>query len=468
MKKKTTAVSPIRVGDSSGERRTIYTALEVTETENSEGVPIYTSKIIRYLNHRLEGSLVIAEGTTENPGVFTPTQFATVEEKKLLQGGGILLKTLKQQVNTIKKRFGRSPISAQQKEELAKIASGAASQLIAAAGDPQGGRKNPLSFSTNSLNTLSGRGSETPSVAVGRNSSGSNGGSGGSSGVNRRYPDLKYPETLNVNQDTLRIAILKFEGRQFAKANADGTGGKLAFADRSSWTKRSIGSVVLPVPTAVSDSNSASWGEDKMNAGQMMASEIAMQAITGGVGTGIDAAEKALDAGTMQGKDEVKDALKQYFVGQATGVKGILARTEGKIINPNMELIFNSPQLRDFSFTWKMSPRSEAESIVIKKIIRMFKQSMAPKKTEAELFLRAPNTYKLQFIHAATRKEHDFLPLIKECAMTGFNVNYTPDGNYATYRNSAMVAVELSFTFKELEPIFNNDYGNDGDSSIGY
>ena len=465
-KKVASQVSPIRVGDSSGERRTIYTALEVTETENSEGVPIYTSKIIRYLNHRLDGPLSIAEGTTENPGVFTPTQFATVEEKKLLQGGGILLKTLKQQVNSIKKEFGRSPISAQQKQELSKIASGAASQLIAIAGDPQGGRKNPLSFSTNSLNTLSGRGSETPSVAVGGNSSGSSGGSGGSSGVNRKYPDLKYPETLNVNQDTLRIAILKFDGRQFAKANEDGTGGKLAFANRSAWKPRSIGSVILPVPTAVSDSNSASWGEDKMNAGQMMASEIAMKAI-GGEGA-VDATEKGIDAAKLEGGDDVKDALKQYFVGQATGVKGILARTEGKIINPNMELIFNSPQLRDFSFTWKMSPRSEKESIVIKKIIRMFKQSMAPKKTESELFLRAPNTYKLQFIHAATRKEHNFLPLIKECAMTGFNVNYTPDGNYATYRNSAMVAVELSFTFKELEPIFNNDYENDGDSSIGY
>ena len=457
MKKKTTGVSPIRVGDSSGERRTIYTALEVTETENSEGVPIYTSKIIRYLNHRLEGSLVIAEGTTENPGVFTPTQFATKEEKKLLQGGGILLKTLKQQVNSIKKEFGRSPISAQQKQELAKIASGAASQLIAAAGDPQGGRKNPLSFSTNSLSTLDGRGSEAPSIPIGGNSSGSGGGGGG--GARTSYPTRRYPETLNVNQDKLRISILKFEGRKFA-------GGKLAFADRSAWKPRSIGSVTLPVPTAVSDSNSASWGEDKMNAGQMMASNIAMKAI-GGEGA-VDATKEGIDAAKGIGSDEVKDALKQYYVGQATGVKGILARTEGKIINPNMELIFNSPQLRDFSFTWKMSPRSEAESIVIKKIIRMFKQSMAPKKTEAELFLRAPNTYKLQFIHAATRKEHDFLPLIKECAMTGFNVNYTPDGNYATYRNSAMVAVELSFTFKELEPIFNNDYGNDGDSSIGY
>ena len=458
MKKKTTAVSPIRVGDSSGERRTIYTALEVTETENSEGVPIYTSKIIRYLNHRLEGSLVIAEGTTENPGVFTPTQFATKEEKRLLQGGGIILKTLKQQVNSIKKEFGRSPITAQQKEELSKIASGAASQLVAAVGDPQGGRKNPLSFSTNSLSTLASRGSEAPSIPVGGNSSGSGGGDGG--GARTSYPTLRYPETLNVNQDKLRISVLKYEGRQFK-------GGSLAFADRSAWKPRSVGSVTLPVPTAVSDQNAASWGEDKMNAGQMMSSSIAMAAISGG--GAVEMTEKGIDAAVGEGgKKDVKDALKQYFVGQATGVKGILARTEGKVINPNMELIFNGPQLRPFNFTWKMSPRSEAESIVIKKIIRMFKQSMAPQRTEAQLFLRAPNTYKLQFIHAATRKEHDFLPLIKECAMTGFNVNYTPDGNYATYRNSAMVAVELSFSFQELEPIFNNDYENDGDSSIGY
>ena len=93
---------------------------------------------------------------------------------------------------------------------------------------------------------------------------------------------------------------------------------------------------------------------------------------------------------------------------------------------------------------------------------------MAVKRSESQLFLKAPNTYKLQFIRGASRSEHQFLPLIKECAMTGFNVNYTPDGNYATYRNSAMVAVELTFSFQELEPIFNSDYQNDGDSSIGF
>ena len=77
------------------------------------------------------------------------------------------------------------------------------------------------------------------------------------------------------------------------------------------------------------------------------------------------------------------------------------------------------------------SPRDERESIIIKKIIRMFKQSMAPTRTESELFLKAPNTYKLQFLRGASQQDHDFLPRIKECALTSFDVNFTPDGQTA-------------------------------------
>ena len=69
------------------------------------------------------------------------------------------------------------------------------------------------------------------------------------------------------------------------------------------------------------------------------------------------------------------------------------------------------------------------------------------------------------------RGEHRFLPKIKECALTAFNVNYTPDGNYATYEDSSMIAYEVQFSFQELEPVFNQDYSQlDGnsDESIGY
>ena len=435
---KTSGVSPIRIGSSSSDMRTLYTAIEVTEIESADGEPVYTSRVIRYSDHRRNGATVIATGTTVTPGIFTPTSNATTEEKKYLTGGGIFVKTIKQQVNSIKKDFGRSPLSGQQKENLNKIASGVTKALTVASGDQQGGR-----------------GSDRSSVPV---SSGGFGGTGGGGGARTSYPTLRYPETLNQNQDKLKISILKFAPKKFSG---------LSFAERSTFTERILGSVLLPVPNAVNDANSCSWGQDTMNAAQIAASDIAMKTITDGAGAGLSATEKSIAGLGKEGGADAKDAIAQYFTGQATGVKGILARTKGQVINPNMELIFNGPQLRPFNFTFKMSPRDERESITIKKIIRMFKQSMAPARSESSLFLKAPNTFKLQFLEGSSR-EHKFLPKIKECAMTGFNVNYTPDGNYATYRNSAMVAVELSFSFQELEPIFNNDYENDGDASIGF
>ena len=135
-----------------------------------------------------------------------------------------------------------------------------------------------------------------------------------------------------------------------------------------------------------------------------------------------------------------------------------------------MELLFRWPQLRTFSLTWKMSPRDYEESQMIKNIIRMFKQSMAVKRSKSQLFLKSPNTYKLEYLTAGGR-DHSFLPKIKECALTGCNINYTPDGNYQTYEDSSMVAYEMTLNFNELEPIYHDDYyklDQDTDQSIGF
>ena len=100
----------------------------------------------------------------------------------------------------------------------------------------------------------------------------------------------------------------------------------------------------------------------------------------------------------------------------------------------------------------------------------MFKQSMAVKRSKSQLFLKSPNTYKLEYLTVG-EKEHNFLPKIKECALTGCNINYTPDGNYQTYEDSSMVAYEMTLNFNELEPIYHDDYyklDQDTDQSIGF
>ena len=184
---------------------------------------------------------------------------------------------------------------------------------------------------------------------------------------------------------------------------------------------------------------------------------------------GKSAEDAAKDASGDKGA--MKQAIAAIVTKQATGVGNILTRKTGAIVNPNMELLFNSPQLRPFAFTYKLSPRSREESNMVKRIIRMFKQSMAVQRTKANLFLKSPNTYKLSWLTGFGSKEHEYLPKIKEVALGGFNVNYTPDGNYATYEDTSMVSYEIQFNFQELEPIYNDDYGNAGngyDQNIGY
>jgi hypothetical protein len=47
-------------------------------------------------------------------------------------------------------------------------------------------------------------------------------------------------------------------------------------------------------------------------------------------------------------------------------------------------------------------------------------------------------------------------------------VNYTPENNYSTFSDGAMTSYELSLGFSELEPIFNDNYAQDNDATIGY
>jgi len=279
-----------------------------------------------------------------------------------------------------------------------------------------------------------------------------------------------YPIAIKANrdQDKMKIDVLEYKPKEikdFKVATKRDAGG------RDGYTQRIKGSVLLPVPGAVSDNNTVDWGPDTLNP----ASLAAANAFFSNVQKGKDAMDGLMDSvgdvakAIGQNKGDVKTGVAAALTKAATGAN-ILTRTTGSIINPNMELLFNKPALRPFSFSWRMSPRDFEEAEMIKKIIRMFKQSQAVKRSKSLLFLKSPNTYAIRFL-TAKGKEHGYLPRVKECALTGFSVNYTPDGNYQTYENSSMVAYEMTMNFTELEPIFHDEYtdlDNNTDESIGF
>ena len=99
---------------------------------------------------------------------------------------------------------------------------------------------------------------------------------------------------------------------------------------------------------------------------------------------------------------------------------------------------------------------------MVRHIIRAFKSSMAAKKGIDEaggqggVFLRAPDVFSLRYLHNGG--QHPFLNSFKDCALTGMTVNYTNAGTYTTYDDGTPVSIRMNLTFKELNPIYHEDY----------
>lgn len=276
------------------------------------------------------------------------------------------------------------------------------------------------------------------------------------------YPDLQYPETLSAKQDCIQFKILKSEPRPLgATAGISGS--------RSATSSRKVGQVRLPISGPVSDSNRVRYSDDILTPAEAFFETLARSAVTegtAGAGTQLDAAGNTIKNNT----GEIQTAFANEAVKAATGVSA-LTRRFGLVVNPNMELLFNSPELRSFSFIFRLTPRSESEAIIVRKIIRLFKQGMSVQRTKSQIYLKTPNSFEIQYL--TDGKPHPYLPKIKECALTDCSVNYAPDGTYMTYSGdeTSMTAYDLSLQFSELEPIFNDEYtelDGDKDTLIGY
>ena len=269
-----------------------------------------------------------------------------------------------------------------------------------------------------------------------------------------------YPQSLRQGaerQDFLKFNMLKYEPRPF---NKEGFG----FQDRSDTNKRIIGTVILPIPGNIQDAQSVKWGDKSMTPIDMAKANIALAGITGGGDAFADAVgNQASSMADAFGTD--KDALAAVIAGWAAGGQDILTRTTGAIANPNMELLFGGPNLRNFSFQWTLAPRNDKEAKDVIKILRFFKQGMSPIRTKSRLFMKSPHTFQLSY-NNSKGEPHKYLNKFKECALQSFSVNYAPNGNYSTYEDGVMTAYQMSMTYSELNPVFNDDYGDDPSGSL--
>ena len=148
--------------------------------------------------------------------------------------------------------------------------------------------------------------------------------------------------------------------------------------------------------------------------------------------------------GLLKGKNATTAAA---FVGSAVAgqaAKNALA-TAGLARNPHTALLFNGVDLRTFTFSWKLSPRSQDQSKNLDKIINSIKRAMHPNLTLGGFALDYPNLFTVEF-------ENDKQGIVElgYSFCSDFRINPTPSGQ-VFYKNGYPSIVEMSMTLKEFQ-----------------
>ena len=317
---------------------------------------------------------------------------------------------------------------------------------------------------------------------------------------------LRYPYDMDTDQDHLKITQYEYKRLQSFKEGLSVTQNTVQGSRPQDSMKGKPfgpykGGVILPMPK-VSDSNGAEWGKSDLNVIGLTAVSGAaslMGEVDGRGGTFLSDIGAELFGGLK--KDETKtdaenaEAMRNKMLNEGfgmddrirnTGIAGMgiaaqeigklaglditadefLARSTGTILNPNAELLFQGPVLRDFGFKFLMVARSEAEAKTIREIIRFFKIGSAPNFLGGPSLLGTPNVFQLEY--KAGENKLDTVNKFNAMALRTITVDYAPDGFWSAYQDSHPVAVVMSLQFSELKPIYRTDHETTNVGSVGY
>ena len=312
----------------------------------------------------------------------------------------------------------------------------------------------------------------------------------------KRSEIFAYPLDIDPRQDHMKIVRYEYlradinlsKGRRTEFTRIGGT--EKTVAGDSVIGSNPMGSILLPMPK-VTDVYGVEWGKSELNINGLTALGSVDNLLGGPFGNmfrsdGInkeqadlqDAAKDAQNRGvqkdglmtlgqTMNTNISLKTA--SFLMGTDVDMDTYLARTGGKVLNPNAEMLFQGPTIRSFPFSFLMVARSQREGQEIRKIIRFLKLGMAPKFRNTT-YLANPDIFTLHYKNGPGK--NDELDTVNKfskggLALTNMNVDYAPNGYWSAYRDSHPVALRMDLEFTELRPIYYQDQEDTPEGSVG-
>ena len=129
------------------------------------------------------------------------------------------------------------------------------------------------------------------------------------------------------------------------------------------------------------------------------------------------------------------------------GDPGLALSVIGIAVNPQLDVLYESPTLREFSFDFLFAPRSADEAAEVGRIIKAFKFHAAPEiladGSIAGRYFVPPSEFDIEFSVPTMGK-------ISTCVLTSITVDYGSSGA-AFFADDAPTYTRMTLAFKELE-----------------
>ena len=123
----------------------------------------------------------------------------------------------------------------------------------------------------------------------------------------------------------------------------------------------------------------------------------------------------------------------------------------GLAVNPKKEQTFKGINYREFSMEYQFFPRSREEADNVREIIYQFKYHMHPEFKDTSSFLYVyPSEFDIAYFSGGSPNQS--LHKHTSCVLTDMAVNYTPNGNFATFDDATGMPVQINLvlSFREL------------------
>jgi len=247
-----------------------------------------------------------------------------------------------------------------------------------------------------------------------------------------------------------------------AQASADGKSGRAGKSDIKVTKVDGAPVVQIYMPQALQFADTMSYNQTDLGVGGLtaMAGINAGQSLVGAVTKGLSEGLESifnLATGQISGSAAQVAAARLSNKIPSVGLKAAAATAIQTGVNPGTRMIFDRPNVREFTFTFKFVSTSAQEATQVEKIIRTFREEMYPETVDlingVPAGYKFPNLFKIEFeFLGATSK----LPAIQYSYLRACNVTYNAS-SMVFHADGQPTEVDMTLVFQEYRALSKQD-----------